>query len=377
MTDAPKVNSEWKDALQKAMHESLMGRSRPMEVQETKSTKSSGRRSSHSQSNASGSDVSDDDDASEDIEDTEDDEEEEEEDDDDEDDDDEYSDESTGRFVPTTPVRTPAPVFAPKSVPAVKSPRPPRHKPRGESPLRRRRAENEQLQREEKLELLGRLQHFIEEKGFKPFRYLSPEDSLEDIRYEFFRAKREIDKKRNIKLMQKGLVTVAAGIESANNYYSFLNLRLNGFSKSLLLSIRDYDEIFEELHWKYCDAISMPAEMKLALTLGSSLWFYHMSNGASESGAHASQAKAPPSVPLQRAPSRPTAATMAGPNPKVQGLATQPQRRMAGPRSGPPPDVFPSFPSNVGGVMSVGAPMDMGNLLSGLSMVQTLLNANN
>lgn len=53
------------------------------------------------------------------------------------------------------------------------------------------------LQKEEKYELLGRLQYVIDEKGFKPFRVLGPDDSVEDIRYEVFRANREMTKKRN------------------------------------------------------------------------------------------------------------------------------------------------------------------------------------
>ena len=94
------------------------------------------------------------------------------------------------------------------------------------------------LQREEKYELLGRLQYMTDEKGFKPFRVLGPDDSLEDIRYEVFRAQREMSKKRNVKMMQKALVTVGAGIEFMNSWYNPLKLRLDGFSKSLLLSIR-------------------------------------------------------------------------------------------------------------------------------------------
>ncbi len=53
-------------------------------------------------------------------------------------------------------------------------------------------------------------------------------------------------KKRNVIRMQKTLVTVGAGVEMMNSWYNPLNLRLDGFSKSLLLDIREYDEVFEK-----------------------------------------------------------------------------------------------------------------------------------
>lgn len=57
---------------------------------------------------------------------------------------------------------------------------------------KRRMEENMTLQREEKYELLGMLQYLTDEKGFKPFRVLGPDNPLEDIRYEVFRAQQFI-----------------------------------------------------------------------------------------------------------------------------------------------------------------------------------------
>jgi hypothetical protein len=105
--------------------------------------------------------------------------------------------------------------------------------------------ENLNLQKEETYELLGRLQYLIDEKGCIPFRVLGPDDSLEDIRYEVFRANREMTKNCNVKMIQKALVTVGAGVEMMNSWYNPLQLRLDGFSKSLLLSIREFDELLE------------------------------------------------------------------------------------------------------------------------------------
>jgi hypothetical protein len=248
------------------------------------------------------------------------------------------------RAARPAPQPNPPPAFPMVPPPVIHTPR----DPRAEA-TRKRLEENMTLQREEKLELLGRLQYLTDEKGFKPFRVLGPDDALEDIRYEVFRANREMTKKRNVKMMQKALVTVGAGVEMMNSWYNPLKLRLDGFSKSLLLSIREYDEIFEELHWKYCDSVAMPPEMKLVMTLGSSLWFFHMSNHSTIPATPAATSNPAPPPPPPAAPAN-----------------DAPQRRMNGPR-------MQSSAPDMGGPSPVG--MDMTSLLSGLGMVQTLMSS--
>jgi hypothetical protein len=285
----------------------------------------------------------------------------------------------------------------------------------------KRMEENLVLQREEKLELLGRLQHFMDDKGFKPFRVLGPDDALEDIRYEVFRAQREMSKKRNVKMMQKALVTVGAGIEMANSWYNPLKLRLDGFSKSLLLSIREYDDIFEELHWKYCDAVAMPPEMKLVMTLGSSIWFFHMSNVAHGSGGgnvsgnsrghggagadhhpphhhghfqvpppsssasgregfYRGPAAPPPPPPPPPAPRPPRPPSFSSSSAAADDSHSQspPQRRMNGPRMTSVTAVPDISVFATGMNRGDGPPpptMDMTSLLNGIGMVQTLMNS--
>lgn len=160
---------------------------------------------------------------------------------------------------------------------------------------------NRRIEQDEKMELLSRLHTMMEEKGYKPHRLLTLDDPLEDIRYEHFRATRELGKKRNVRMMQKGLVTIATGVEMFTSYYNPLQLRLNGFSKSVLLSIHDYDDIFEELHFKYSDCVSIPVEARFAMMLGSSLWVYHMNNHGNTP---------PPDTPQP---------TMSGPQPTMSG----------------------------------------------------------
>lgn len=331
------LNPNWQEALDKVMHTSLM--------------------SGNGQSNAPPQEEEDEEDESEDLSDMD---EMQDEDRGAQQDDDYSSDDgSMVHDVPVPPRKSPLPApraarpappipppaFSMVPPPVIHTPR----DPRAEA-TQKRLEENLTLQREEKLELLGRLQYLTDEKGFKPFRVLGPDDALEDIRYEVFRANREMTKKRNVKMMQKALVTVGAGVEMMNSWYNPLNLRLDGFSKSLLLSIREYDEIFEELHWKYCDSVAMPPEMKLVMTLGSSLWFFHMSNHAAIPATPAATSNPPPPPPP----------------PTTMPANEAPQRRMNGPR-------MQSSAPDMGG--SIPAGMDMTSLLSGLGMVQSLMSS--
>ena len=379
----PSVNPEWKSALEKAMHLSLMNdqkvdRDEVQTVPPTQAPSASTLlvktppprqplarpRQQQNVKSSENSEESEDDEESEESEDDE-------EDDSEEEDREENSDsESLGsqdtdkgrprqrpRPRPTAP-RRPSGAAAPRPPFRFHSPQPPSRKV--DDSVRQRLGENEMLQREEKLELLGRLQYYSDEKAFKPFKILTADDSLEDIRYEFFRAQREVNKKRNVKMMQKGLVTVAAGVEMLTNWYNPLNLQIDGFSKSLLLSIREYDEVLEELHWKYCDAMNMPPELKLVVTLGSAMWFYHLSN---KSHHH--------EMPLPD-----VSGDDGGENGPSQPRMSGPRSRSTGPASSSSSFVFPPSGPGVMGMGSAGMAggMDPATLLCGLNMVQTLMN---
>lgn len=196
----------------------------------------------------------------------------------------------------------------------------------------------------------------MREKGFQPLRALGPDDPIEDIRYEVFRATRDATKKRNVKLMQKGLVTLTAGIEQLTRHWNPLHLKLDGYSKSTLLTIRDWDDIFEELHWKWADSVSMPVEMKLILTLLSSIWFFHMSNSSS---SRPTTFASMPSVPPMPSPPAPFVV---------------PTEAFVPPPPPPPTQSRMSGPGKVRISQTEGpAVVDITNLMGGLGMVQTLL----
>ena len=55
---------------------------------------------------------------------------------------------------------------------------------------------------------------------------MGPQDSIHDIRYEFFRGQRELSKCVSVKLMQKYLVSFTTMVEMVADYYNPLNLKL-------------------------------------------------------------------------------------------------------------------------------------------------------
>lgn len=307
------INPEWADAIQKAMHDSLIG---TVPVTTTNLLENTETPLPHTSGTASPSSVS---------------------------------------LTSSDLLQSPFPAFESKNMdtPIMSSPSPrhtfptpppvPFKDTRKKRPPKTRRRHQEpehrsNVEREEKLELLNKLQFYIKERGFQPFRELTIEDPIEDLRYEVFRASRDQDKRRNVKLMQRGLITMSTVLEMVHRQWNPLRLQLDGYSKSMLLTIHDFDDIFEELHWKYCDNMSMPVEAKLFLSIISSIYFFHMSNSNG--------------IPPPMSHDIPTASTPPPP---------PPQPKMSGPRvhSTSAPPAAPSMP----------------NILSGLSMVQTLLNA--
>lgn len=374
---APTLNPHWKEALDKAMHQSLM-RGGGAKAAENDKDKGGGDRDEEGgglgrQAKKGRKDDDDSMTLSDDVSVSEEEGEDEEEDDSGPDTPKKPGFPAAAAVFRRPPVVAPAPARMPmKEPPSVVYAAP------GETAdsVRARLEQNRALEREEKMELLGRLHYFQTEKGFRPFKVLGPEDTIEDIRYEVFRAQREASKRRNVKFMQKALVSLGAGIEMANSVYNPLGLRLDGFSKSLLLSIKEYDDILEELHYKYADTVSMPPELRLVMTLGSSIFFFHLSNNApsSSSGRASSSASAPMSPPRgfsAQGGMSAQAASSSSSAPSAPAAAQAPvQRKMQGPRA--------RGSGMMSSGMSSGDPpasrgVDMATLMNGLSMVNTLI----
>ncbi|CAM9106663.1 unnamed protein product [Ectocarpus sp. 12 AP-2014] len=104
---------------------------------------------------------------------------------------------------------------------------------------------------------------------------------------------RESNSKKSIKIMRRVLVTITTLVETGNAYFNPFNLRLDGFSESMMLNLDDYDDCFEQIHHKYSGRSSVGPEMQILFTFMSAAIFHHAGNaiGSNRSGASGNKNK--------------------------------------------------------------------------------------
>ena len=146
--------------------------------------------------------------------------------------------------------------------------------------FRNRKAEEKKRKEElahEKVEMLTRIVN-LSKNGFATTKKWNMKDDIDEIRYECYRMQRESNTKKSIKMMQQVLVSVTTLVEMGNSYFNPFNLRLDGFSKNMMLSLSDYDDCFDQLHHKYSGRSSTGPELQLMFTFASAAIFHHAGN---------------------------------------------------------------------------------------------------
>ena len=139
-----------------------------------------------------------------------------------------------------------------------------------------RRRKDEIMQ--EKIEMLTRISN-MSRMGFTASKKWSMKDDVEEIRFECYRMTREKNSKFAVKYMQQMLITVASIIEFASGLNNPFNMKLQGFSKNLMLTVSaDYDNQLEELHHKWSGRTSLGPEMQILLTFVTSAIYHHAGN---------------------------------------------------------------------------------------------------
>lgn len=133
--------------------------------------------------------------------------------------------------------------------------------------------------RARKIEGLASLKR-LEDQGYEAAgKKCGLTSSLEEIEevLEKLRAQRDLD--NSIKFQRDILVTFVGMIEYGCSIddYNIFDLDLNGWSKAVFENITDYDEVFEELHYKYKTSMTIAPELKLLGMLGMSGYRYHLS----------------------------------------------------------------------------------------------------
>lgn len=144
----------------------------------------------------------------------------------------------------------------------------------------RRRRSEEVMQ--EKVEMLTRISK-MSKQGFAVTKRWTVRDDIDEIRFECYRMTRESNSKKAVKSMQHGLITLATILEFANSVLNPFNLKLQGFSRNMMLTVSDYDDSLEAIHHKWSGKTSIGPELTVLFTFATSAVFHHAGNVSNNS----------------------------------------------------------------------------------------------
>lgn len=134
-----------------------------------------------------------------------------------------------------------------------------------------------QAEKKEKAEMLYQFDR-LEKKGFKLPRKFTMESSLEEMKNEYERLKKDKEVDNSVSFQRKMLVAAVTGVEFLNNKFDPFDVKLDGWSESINDNLGEYDEIFEELHEKYKSKSKMAPELRLIMALAGSGFMFHLTN---------------------------------------------------------------------------------------------------
>lgn len=118
----------------------------------------------------------------------------------------------------------------------------------------------------------------LEKRGVNVPKKFSMASSLEEMKAELDRLKRDIEVDSSIRFQRRMLMAFTTGVEFLNDRFDPFDVKLSGWSESVSDSINDYDDIFEELYEKYKGRAKMAPELRLLFSLGGSAVWFHISN---------------------------------------------------------------------------------------------------
>lgn len=150
----------------------------------------------------------------------------------------------------------------------------------GESSSRRIEKEKKRRRDElihEKVEMLTRIVN-LSKDGFATTKKWNMKDDIDEVRYECYRLQRESNTKNSVEMMRHVLISITTLLEMGNAHYNPFNLRLDGFSKSMMMNLPSYDSCFVKLHHKYTGKSSVGPEMQLLFSFVSAAVYQHAGN---------------------------------------------------------------------------------------------------
>lgn len=130
---------------------------------------------------------------------------------------------------------------------------------------------------EEKADLINKL-HRLQKKGFSVGRKYGVQNDIEELRTEYHRITYSIEADQSIKFQRRMLMACVTGLEFMNKRYDPFDLKLDGWSESMMENIDEYDTVFEDLYAKYRNKVAVAPEIKLVMMVGGSAMMFHLTS---------------------------------------------------------------------------------------------------
>ncbi len=120
----------------------------------------------------------------------------------------------------------------------------------------------------------------LQKKNYQASRFYDMNSSLGELTAEVECLKREANLDQGTKVTKNALISVCSLLEYVNNKFDPFDIVLDGWSEDINDDVAsgEYDEVMEELYYKYYDKVSMGPEMKLITMIGGSAVKFHLSH---------------------------------------------------------------------------------------------------
>lgn len=134
-----------------------------------------------------------------------------------------------------------------------------------------------------KFDLLCKFER-LRDKGVRLPKTFSMSSSLDEMELEYKRLVEHRQLDNSVKMQRRMLISFASMLEFLNGKFNNpFDLHIEGWSEQLSEEIDSYDDVFEDLYGKYKDSVNMAPELKLAMMVGSSAFWYHLTSNMSKS----------------------------------------------------------------------------------------------
>jgi hypothetical protein len=122
----------------------------------------------------------------------------------------------------------------------------------------------------------------LEKRGNLGIRRLGMEHSLDEIKGELIKIKKEAELEYGVGVCKNWLLTCVSTLEFLNTTFDPIGAKLDGWTLEMNKEKDNYDEVFEELYEKYAGSISTSPEIKLILMIAGSGAAFHLKKSISD-----------------------------------------------------------------------------------------------